>query len=1411
MRQINVFTDKAVSDIDYSLIKNNQWVFPTVNIRVYNRDGQGFVASVLESTEQAFLLSPNFTVVGACEYNGIAYIASYNDLTGAGELGCYPSPVSWVDNNTAFERTYKPFHHYIVSTAVVPFRTTLFNWDLSHVVDIIPKLSYDNTINLYFCDGNNPNRVINTGMKITGEFTPTRVRESQFSGALNQLPISTKELVISEGSVYIDTGGSLKPGSYYIYVRYLTDNYARTTFRGGLGPLMITSGNTVRTLRGKQELGWTTNHQEYTDKKIEFALSGIDINYSYIEVAVVRKSAFIENGLATSDTYLINKYYGISGATLDITLYGTESTSVLTLEEVITSQNEYNICKSQIERDSRWIGANWSKVPLTYDRDDLRYLAALITVGEFQDATQFAANLPTLDEYLGNAADLQQYQDSDVSLRFVGYFKDNIYPFGIVFQFTDDSESEVFPLCGTGDTSGSETCKGLYKFSHYSSVSPTSQKSITGVEFDITSAKAYLAGLGNNYSTKFGDVKGFYFVRGERIDNFICQGVVFRGYHGVHTGNWDQIPPSWQYKDYTFHTLIDGESTDSKETAAIIPLFRGNFPYIGWDNGTNKYKYYGWSSEFLMAASEPLYYVTIPSCGHGRLASWGTSYTPWGGLAGKDNLFSIPRRHDYFKQIYDAPYYHKHGVFSHDLLFEQDYNLPDKIYVNPVFRFEYPDSSKRTLDDLIKYHSFYLPNEYVVDFNEDIIDGMLAIHLNNDEYYEVNAAYVDSFQIKGKLNFSSYLPGGSSNIALNLDDGHLKGRNIGVSKYIGIEDLTSEKSLRRLHGDWTAPDAYTTERYSIVNLYKEPNNADFFTDTRSGFNISTTLYYKISSIFEVGRISDYDNIISIYKGDCFLQKSWFRQSRWYGMEYACDNDACTFTGFGSNKLDNTGNASDTCHWYQHGLLVGLMTESKYNIAARNEVVGRDDNENYVTYTFFPKVLSEVSDINKWIVLEPSNYFYEALQINDGYNRVLPPKSYVGYEETEPEHEEIKPNRIYVSDKQIPGAFIDGYRRIPLLAFKDYGIENGSITKIMTHYDKILLVHQYGLNQIFLNQRALQSDDEGDIVLGTSVDYLVDQVLNLATYGSQHFLGCINGELGIYGWDFFRRVIWRTGMQRSSTGGTYLEAKDIGVESFIKKEIDDISNAYSAKTDIISLLPDTPLLGYGIVCGRSLAYKEIMFTILGRVVKDTMGDAIPIGTLSSEVSRIDNTIVFSELLNGFTGTYDLQVSPYYFNIGDNLFSVKPQINTSLNMTGTWRIYIHETDTDYNKFYDEVGTAKLSIIINGLNERENASKLVKNLQGLKIECNKENLYRIIYETLYQTGTYTFSDDSSSFWENAEYLENKWEVPVIVQTSTVENDFEEDSQITGYWVKVTIEYKGTNSLVIRSIESSFTITNI
>ncbi|MBC8315223.1 MAG: hypothetical protein H8E51_06945, partial [Bacteroidetes bacterium] len=522
-----------------------------------------------------------------------------------------------------------------------------------------------------------------------------------------------------------------------------------------------------------------------------------------------------------------------------------------------------------------------------------------------------------------------------------------------------------------------------------------------------------------------------------------------------------------------------------------------------------------------------------------------------------------------------------------------------------------------------------------------------------------------------------------------------------------------------------------------------------------------------------------------YKGDCFLQKTWFRQARWYAMEDPNDAE-CGYSGFGSGNLD------PNCTWYQHGMMIGLITECAVNTAMRNEVVGRDDSEEYVRYTFFPKCMEAGIGVIDFAVNYASEYLHEATQVNNGYNKILPDKIVYGYDENEPLRYEDKPNRAYHSDPHVSGSFIDGWRSINSGSYQDYAPVDGPITRISKFLEYPFLVQQFAINQIYVDERATQALDSGEVVMAESTTFLSDRVRKIESFGSQHMQSIIPGKTGVFGVDSMKALEWKVGIAAGKGGGFLLEAQDISLAKLIQKWFKDTFDSYSTENDIVDIIPDTPLLGQGIVGFYDPDYKEIGMSFM---MEKGTGE------------RILKTLVFDELLNSFKGEYTF-VEPLYFNIGKKLYSCMYYLDDGFEYKVNNKIYRYNAEGVWNNFFGDTATAKISFIVNGLGEgKSNFAGVEKKFNAMMIEANYKSFSRIIYQTLYQSSTNTFVTASGEFWKNSEYLDQKWHIPIAVQTSADEVQFDTGSEMSGTYMLVTLEYNLDEELNIREIETDFT----
>jgi hypothetical protein len=103
--RLNRFIKGIVSDIDYNYVTNEQWVFPTENMRII-QDGQSYRLCNVMGNEEVTLVqfSGDIKPLAFCTYKDIIFIIS--SAEGAIEIGTYPSFPTRA--STILQPTYSP-------------------------------------------------------------------------------------------------------------------------------------------------------------------------------------------------------------------------------------------------------------------------------------------------------------------------------------------------------------------------------------------------------------------------------------------------------------------------------------------------------------------------------------------------------------------------------------------------------------------------------------------------------------------------------------------------------------------------------------------------------------------------------------------------------------------------------------------------------------------------------------------------------------------------------------------------------------------------------------------------------------------------------------------------------------------------------------------------------------------------------------------------------------------------------------------------------------------------------------------------------------------------------------------------------------------------------------------------------
>jgi len=537
MEQIHAFIKGISADIDPSKRDSLSWDFPTEGIRVLNHEGQGMMivplpgnCNALGDNVATIPLTPNNIVIGACSFAGIIYLVLCSTENSNCEIGSYPS----IDIDTGlFQQAYAPLGNKLAGSeeldengdgARLPFITNKLGYSrhLFSQIDMFAAPSFDNSVNLYLCDYQNPNLCINSGFSVDG-YNKQSYNDLSFPYGVRLIK-ATKSFP-SPTFKNLTNDGVLMPGNYWLFFRYVTESFDRTSFLSELGPISVHVGDVTRNIEGVVD-----ETADPTNKTINVSLSNIDPDYSYIEVGVMRyHGPSISN--AIREMYLIHKYYVVNGSTLDIHITGDEEQEILTISDVMDFNAVPTICKSHTSAAGRYVGVNWKDVG--YNVDAFKEYASRIFLGIKSDIALDDINIA---QYESGSSLISQYQDEEKILYMRTHVRGEIYPYAIVGKLTTGGITEAFPImtqdfmkihnAGVPIYDGT----GLNRFPDFIAGSSlavdTDGTAVNNLNkpLAITIHNSVALAYYNANVELFKDVIGFYLVRGERKKNLLYQG-----------------------------------------------------------------------------------------------------------------------------------------------------------------------------------------------------------------------------------------------------------------------------------------------------------------------------------------------------------------------------------------------------------------------------------------------------------------------------------------------------------------------------------------------------------------------------------------------------------------------------------------------------------------------------------------------------------------------------------------------------------------------------------------------------------------------------------------------------------------------------------------------------------------------
>ena len=420
MQHRNTFTGGMKNGVDFSMFPQDSYTY-MLNGCIISKDEHGFMVTNVKGHTKIHEFGLDEFPIGSTTFNGILYIITHK-IVATVETICFYSMqhsngTTWVDGiGTLWNgNTSSPLE---ISQSVLGFSR-------DKLLDVFSKESYDGSVDLYICNGLNPNIIINTGLNREGELT------NRFYSNLTTPSLFFMQKTVNRVPTVnftVRKGGNLKPGTYYAYIRYEDESLNTTPFIKEVGPIFIHSGASSNSTAS----GVLNEDNARIDKQILLDITDTDTNYKKVSIGIV--FYFGLNDVVSRENYLIDKSYTLVNGAIKVIINGDNKTQSLLVEDLLKDNLRYDTSETHTQLDNRYFGANWKSKDI--DMSVLRTLASkFIPRAIIKDYT----DLDYANEF---------NQVCDENTKDFEYMEDEIYPLGVSFLIDGQYKTDVFPMFG---------------------------------------------------------------------------------------------------------------------------------------------------------------------------------------------------------------------------------------------------------------------------------------------------------------------------------------------------------------------------------------------------------------------------------------------------------------------------------------------------------------------------------------------------------------------------------------------------------------------------------------------------------------------------------------------------------------------------------------------------------------------------------------------------------------------------------------------------------------------------------------------------------------------------------------------------------------------------------------------------
>lgn len=328
---------------------------------------------------------------------------------------------------------------------LVDFITDELQFSLDKPVNIVPQYSYDGSVNLILNDGFNIPRLINSRFSSTGKDTydivdrkgdnDTNIYDQgeQFDIDTSLYKRTTKIPKLQFSGV--QSGGNLPIGNYHFYFKFADADGNETDFVAESGLVSLFIGHDIPSAI------CTGISEENSVKSVRFFLTNIDASYNYVHVYYSRSSAQPDQALTTQYCKIEKKFVVNNSQQCNILITGFETVTDVSSADINLQYNIASAAQTAVECQNMLMMGNIHKPDIPYEELadlSLRFLPYVKEVVYPLD----------MDKEYQIKSNVRGYYDPNYIYSSVGYWDSEYYRFGVVYIMPNNELSPVFNIRG---------------------------------------------------------------------------------------------------------------------------------------------------------------------------------------------------------------------------------------------------------------------------------------------------------------------------------------------------------------------------------------------------------------------------------------------------------------------------------------------------------------------------------------------------------------------------------------------------------------------------------------------------------------------------------------------------------------------------------------------------------------------------------------------------------------------------------------------------------------------------------------------------------------------------------------------------------------------------------------------------